>query len=263
VLAVGFSDDAPLGGDAATWVSSDGLDWQRLDIGIPDLLNAVDVAAGPLGLVMIGRAEPNASGRNEYAWYSADGLSWERVWETQADDSPAAVGAGPEGFVVVGQQGYGQGAAPIGLALASADGREWIEAPTDGALGTAGPTWSVVPMGNDWMATSLQVRDVHGLRSANGLDWTLDPEFPVDEARQGGMAQLTGDSRFALLGSILAEGTELPVLLFAESAGWQETEASTSSSIAAASRDGLTVLMVNAGSREAPELQFWVAATPG
>lgn len=262
LLALGFRDDGSLGGVAEAWISSDGRVWRATDLGIQDLLNAVDVAAGPLGLVIIGRAETNAAGRNEYAWYSEDGLDWARVWETVDDELPAAVGAGPEGFVIVGQQGYAQGGDPIGVALASADGREWIEAPTDGPVGLAG-MWSVVPIGGDWMATSLDGADIHVLLSPNGLDWTTDTAFTGADARRGGIAQLAGDADFALLSSILVPRTLLPVMLYTAGSGWRDTEASASSSIAAASRDGVTVLMVNAGPEEAPELQFWVAATPG
>jgi hypothetical protein len=261
LLAFGFRDDGSLGGASEAWISSDGRDWQTADLGIPGLLNAVDVAAGPLGLVMIGRAEPNASSRNEYVWYSENGLDWERVWETVGDEIPAAVAAGPEGFVIVGQQGYEEGGS-IGVALASADGREWIEAPTDGPVGLGG-MWSVVPIGRDWMATSLDVADVHVLHSPNGLDWTIDTAFPGADARRGGIAQLAGDVQFALLGSILVPRTVLPVALYTGSSGWRDTDASATGGIAAASRDGMTVLMVNAGTEDAPEVQFWLAATPG
>jgi hypothetical protein len=262
LLAFGFRDNGSLGGVAEAWISSDGRDWQTTDLGIPDLVNAVDVAAGPLGFVMIGRAELNASSRNEYVWYSENGLDWERVWETVNDELPAAVGAGPEGFVIVGQQGYEQGGDPIGVVLASADGRDWIEAPTDGPVSLGG-MWSVVPIGGDWMATSLDVADVHVLRSPNGLDWTIDTAFPGADSRRGGIAQLAGDGEFALVSSILVPRTVLPVTLYTDGSGWQDTEASATSGIAAASRDGATVLMVNTGLEDAPELQFWVAATPG
>lgn len=196
LLALGFRDDGSLGGVAEAWISSDGRDWQKTDLGIQGLLNAVDIAAGPLGLVIIGRAETNAAGRNEYAWHSEDGLDWARVWEAVDDEILAAVGAGPEGFVMVGQQRYEHGGNPIGVALASADGREWIEAPTDGPVGLAG-MWSVVPTGGDWVATSLGGADINVLLSPNGLDWTADTAFPGADARQGGIAQLAGDADFA------------------------------------------------------------------
>ena len=261
LLAFGFRNDGPFG-VAGAWLSADGRSWESIDLGIPDLVNAVDVVTGPVGIVMIGRAEPNGSGRNEYAWYSEDGLTWDRVWDTTDDESPAAVGSGPEGFVIVGQQGYEQGADPIGFALASADGREWIEAPTDGPVGMSG-MWSVVPIGSDWMATSLGIDDVQVLRSPNGLDWTIDTTFTEAEARRGGIAQLDGDGQFALLSSILVPRTVLPVMLYAAGSGWQDTDASATGGIAAASREGTTVLMVNTGLEDAPEIQFWVAATPG
>lgn len=91
LLAFGFRDDGSLGGVPATWVSSDGLGWEAIDIGIPDLVNAVDVAAGPLGLVIVGRGEINEAGDNAYAWYSSDGISWEQVWESVEAESPSTL----------------------------------------------------------------------------------------------------------------------------------------------------------------------------
>jgi hypothetical protein len=262
VLAFGFFDNGSLGGEAAAWISTDGRTWERFDVGIPNLINAVDVASGPLGMVLIGRAETNDAGRNEYAWFSTDGLTWERVWDTTEDQLPAAVGAGPEGFVIVGQQAYERGS-PIGFALASADGRGWVEAPESDVLQLAGPMWSVAPFGSDWMATSMQIIAVHVIRSANGLDWTFDESFPDEEARQGAVAQVAGDSRFAFVGSISVELTMLPVMLLTETEGWHETASSTAGQIAAASMDGVTVLMVNAGDAETPSVEFWLSATPG
>jgi hypothetical protein len=262
LLALGFLDDGSLGGTAMAWISSDGRLWQPQDIGIPDLLNAVDVAAGPLGLVMIGRAQPNASSRNEYAWYSDNGLNWQRVWETAEDEILAAVGAGPEGFVIVGQQGYEDGGEVLGAVLASADGREWIEAPTDGPVGMGG-IWSVVPIGGNWIATASDGDGLHVLHSPNGLDWTIDTALPEPGARQGGISQVAGDGQFALLTSLIVPRAELPVMLYTGASGWQETAASATSSIAASSKDGVTVLMVNIGTDDAPEVQFWVADTPG
>jgi hypothetical protein len=261
LLAFGFRADGSLGGAAEAWISSDGRTWEPLALGIADLVNSVDVAAGPLGLVMIGRAEPNTAGRNEYAWFSADGLVWDRVWETAGDEVPAAVASGPEGFVIVGQQGYEDGGDPIGLALASPDGREWIEASTDGPAGAASMV-SVVPLGPDWMATSLGAEGVQVLRSPNGLDWTADTALPGAEARRGGIADLAGDEDFALLGSVLVPRTVLPVMMYTAGSGWQDTPATASGGISAASREGVTVLIVNTGAEGAPELQFWVAATP-
>ena len=108
------------------------------------------------------------------------------------------------------------------------------------------------------MATSLDVEGPHVLRTENGLDWRFDTTFPGAEARRGGVAVLGGDDEFALLGSSLVPPAELPIMLFTERGGWEETGALGSGPIAAASRDGLTVLMVMLHS----EIQFWVAATP-
>jgi len=263
LLAFGFRDDGSLGGSAAIWISADGFDWQAADIGLADLVNAQDVVAGPLGLVIVGIREGLSEGAvsNSALWYSADGVTWEQVWDTLEAETPAAVAAGPEGFVVVGQQGWHDGD-PYGFALASADGHDWLEAPAEGAMASTGSMWSIVPIGVDWMAMPVPDRsEVRVLRSANGLDWSIDAPLPLDAAQLGHVAQLEGDGRFALFGA-MGEALPMQVQLFVQDHGWQETAAQYSGRIGAASRGGITVMMVTSGEAEAPEVQFWIAATP-
>jgi hypothetical protein len=261
LLAIGFRFVESSGGTETAWISTDGRDWRETDLGISDLRNAQDVAAGPLGMVLVGLGDLNEGAvSNSYVWYSADGIIWDLVWETLEDESPVAVGAGPEGFVVVGSQGYFEGD-PQGFALASSDGREWVEAPQEVTLAQTRGIWNIVPIGGDWIAAPAPApTDIALLRSANGLDWSADSSLPLASARPDHVAGLEGDGRFVLFGAT-TYGEPMTIRLFVDGKGWQETPAQYRGGIRVASQAGLTVLMV-AGAEEAPELEFWVAATP-
>ena len=105
------------------------------------------------------------------------GWSWEEV-HSLADASHVVgvedIGAGEEGFVALGVR--------VALdntwerfALASADGREWAEAPQPFGVEDQHyrPQPVIAPSGPDWIAATAQRDDtVQIWFSANGLDWT-------------------------------------------------------------------------------------------
>ncbi|MFN2418303.1 MAG: hypothetical protein ABR593_05185, partial [Candidatus Limnocylindria bacterium] len=96
-------------------------------------------------------------------WYSSDGATWQLAHTLESDT--LHFDAGEEGFVGVGW--IGEAREPY--AIATADGREWIEAsspPTDPG--------DVAPLGGDWIAMSAFTEDgTDGETSfsADGLDW--------------------------------------------------------------------------------------------
>lgn len=128
---VASQDEYP--SDAAVWLSTDGVTWESIEdpsfkglngedtdgLGLYDRSQAmVSVAAGPLGVIAVGRDE--ASGA---IWISPDGRSWTQI----ADDRLAAkpmplqrVAAGGPGWVAVGDDGQGNG-----WVWLSDDGVEW------------------------------------------------------------------------------------------------------------------------------------------
>lgn len=95
----------------------------------------------------------------EQFWHSPDPVSWDLVRETQLDQSIAAVGAGPEGFVAVDQWGW-QTNNHRAFVVASSDGKSWIEAPAaDGALAAVGSLWTIVPLDGYWLTAPPTVDD--------------------------------------------------------------------------------------------------------
>ncbi len=150
----------------ATWLSRDGADWERIDGPLPDL-SVAHLERGARGY--LAQAVPLVIGGAAQLWFSPDGLTWDLVRTADPSEMWLDLAAGDEGFVVVGVRGEGDAAEP--MAIASADGREWIEAgsPPAGVRSVAadGPDWiSIGPWAQDPGAGSVPI-----WASANGLDW--------------------------------------------------------------------------------------------
>lgn len=150
------------GSGSGYWQSSDGRSWEPASRGLPEGA-LLDLAHGERGYLAHVIAVGATHGSD--LWFSSDGTAWEQV--RQLTDGLAAIGAGDEGFAVVGQLGY-YGDQPEPFAIASGDGRAWIQSahpPTDVA--------EVAPVGGDWVAVGVpQPGDsMSTWSSANGLDW--------------------------------------------------------------------------------------------
>lgn len=132
---------------------------------------------------------------------SEDGVHWTTAYHVSSPDRTLLdVGAGPEGFVAVGDAGLSPGSPQIPFVVASNDGKTWLEAPAQPAFIEDDFIIDVEPLGPDWVAvgthsegdspTNLRTWAV-AWRSANGLDWERvaeirdsgPPEAPVTPSR--------------------------------------------------------------------------------
>jgi hypothetical protein len=210
-----------------TWASTDGRTWAEVQI-LPGRFVFIDVASGGRGYVLAGRDLSDTGGANpDQLWYSPDALAWELVRDTRTDMMLAAVGAGPEGFVAVGQQGW-QSGAPRGLVVASSDGRSWLEAPAEeSALSDAGSLWAVAAIEGDWVTVPLTTGDeLPILWSANGLAWELRASLPVEPVDVGVMASLYSDGHRLFMGITDGGGrsvTAADLLTSEDGASWIPT----------------------------------------
>ena len=129
LVAVGTTDahhrDDPPWSPAAVWTSADGATWERVThddevFGVDDDATMHDVVATGWGLIAVGERVP---GRDDPAqmrfvgtvWTSPDGLTWTRLddeggtFSVDGHTSLTAITSGPNGLVVVGGVGAGDG----------------------------------------------------------------------------------------------------------------------------------------------------------
>ncbi|MDQ2674360.1 MAG: hypothetical protein M3Y40_06860, partial [Chloroflexota bacterium] len=139
LIAYGSVDTDELGAQRfAAWEATAGGQWDEIGTGYPDGSWPMLMAQGARGHVAV-VAEPATP--SMAAWFSTDGRSWERVHDL-GPEGAYAVGAGDEGFVIVGSQGTAQ--EPV--TLASGDGRSWFEGDSPPGI-PAG----VASRGGDWV----------------------------------------------------------------------------------------------------------------
>ena len=145
------------------WESVDGRIWSVTPTGFPDGSNVNGLVRSERGyLAIVGGG----------LWLSSNGRTWDMVLAGEAGgEGIFSVGAGDDGFVALGSRGVGD--ATVTYAIASSDGRNWIEA-TDSPLGSR----VVVPRGGDWIASGGQESgcgsepgDPRVWSSNNGLEW--------------------------------------------------------------------------------------------
>lgn len=149
--------------ESGFWTSSDaGTTWAKFDLGFADGAQVRQLERGARG--HLASVTPSAGGPTEL-WYSADGTTWQPTGQTFGA-GPLDIGAGDEGFTVVGQALDGSQ-----ITRASADGIDWIQAMTP----PEAPAF-VVPVGGDWIAMGgLNQGGLPAGRtwfSADGLDWS-------------------------------------------------------------------------------------------
>jgi hypothetical protein len=172
--------------EPAAWTTTDGLTWTEVDPPLDGFVAAVE--QGARGVLAVVR--PSISTDRWEFWLAADGEAWERVHSLEANY--VDIDAGDEGFAAVGWVGEEDG---YPLSIASADGRQWIEAPTP----PFGRFLEVAAHAGDWIV----VDDPGGVAptwfSANGLDWAAHGEIPfktvgIDDAEcREYRSQLTSD----------------------------------------------------------------------
>ncbi len=204
-----FRDNqAPSGGTASAWRSTDAITWQpaTADAGLAvgDVIpvddeptpGLADVAWGPPGFVAVGiRIE--TGDRIGGIWRSTDGIAWARAELPDAARArPAAVTWTGAAYVAVGT--VREDAAPRAAAWSSADGRSWRRVPDGEAFDIGGyitypsayggggladvavaPDGSLVAVGYACTATARMEEQstCHPivLRSSDGESWTVVP----------------------------------------------------------------------------------------
>lgn len=250
--------------------SSDGTTWAEVDSGLPDDLQLVSVDHGALGSLLVAAEYPLDGPTDLAAWLSVDGIRWEKVLDL--DDRPGWVvvqdgGAGPEGFVVAGTVVSDDNDSHEYFALASADGRTWIEA-EDEPFGAIDPQFRpdpyVAPLGSDWLAF-LHRRDgsIRVFRSANGLDWTeaglierdgdLNVFAPV-------IAEVDGRLYFSTAGTGVAPGSgQAGIWTSTDGVGWEPMEMGSDAYLGGlTSHDGTAVAILTQLVGAASDMEIWI-----
>jgi hypothetical protein len=156
----GISETEP-----AAWTTADGLSWDEVEPPLGGPLS--DVEQGLKGVLAV--VIPSPSSDVHEVWLSADGLAWERVHSLEADY--VDIGAGDEGFVAVGWRGGEEGGP---FAIASADGRAWV----DGETPSFSRFLEVASHGGDWIVVDDPGGTAPTWFSANGLAWAAHGEIP-------------------------------------------------------------------------------------
>lgn len=184
-------DDRDFHFDAAVWVSTDGVTWDRIDdpsfTGRADVCGSldgyqsmVDVAAGPLGIIAVGR-----DGCNSAVWISQDGRTWTEVIDDEWRSNPVAVqgiAAGGPGWVAVGSD-----VNVDGVVWVSTDGMDWTAVQDDDLLATGVgrvEIYGVTAGGPGLVAVGKIGFEDAGARSAiwvstDGLDWERLPDGTI------------------------------------------------------------------------------------
>lgn len=180
----------------AIWQSTDGRTWQEADTDLDPGLQISKVVQGARGYLLMAQS----LGTEPSLWLSANGLHWEEVHRfTDAthyvglDD----IGAGDEGFVAFGVRTALDNTWER-FAFASADGREWVNAPQP--FGAEDPQYRpplvIAPLGPDWIAATAQRDDGAQIWfSANGPDWTPVAEIGDINTAQAWAPVLIGADR--------------------------------------------------------------------
>ena len=290
----GFVDSNPDPSDeeigAAAWSSTDGRTWTRYELALPArpdspiapfISSVTDGAKGYLTLDTYATDD----GLVTELWYSSDGARWEVVNRFATDSSGWTisvrdVGAGDEGFVLVGER-YEVDAEqreyePI--VQASADGRTWIDANPNAM--PAGPNLLVAAVHGDWIVTQTDFETSTDITwfSHDGLTWEqrqgLEVPVPAD-------AEDLGEGTVAVIGRIVEAGDRAFIsgaLVYCchgpwfaagvwssfDASSWEKLGFPDDAVIAAAAvHDGVTVLAGHTGATPTDDWKanatFWVS----
>lgn len=140
LMAVGFEEFTEYDHDAAVWISSDGLDWERAPVspsfGGRGIQLATAVAELDGLIVVAGGDDGNAA-----IWVSPDAVSWERVTGPFGLGGPGdqiieSITHGGPGLVAVGWDDFDAGV------WTSSDGRVWSQVSNPFVFGGEG--WQVI-----------------------------------------------------------------------------------------------------------------------
>ena len=169
--------------NVVVWEQVDGAEWIEIDTGpfMEAAFNALDVTAGPAGLVVVTHHYAPGTGS---AWRSADGG---RTWTEhrppgEAVEAYAVVGTGA-GYLIGGSVGVDlSSAGPSPRIWDSTDGATWAEATLEGSYGEGQVEQLTVDGAGRWVAVGKLDGRAVAWRSDDGSSWTLTADFrPVGE----------------------------------------------------------------------------------
>lgn len=262
----------------SVWHSPDGRTWTKTTLGPFHAMDfqLTDIEVGPRGWLAIGSLTDFSDGfySENQIWHSPDGRIWTKTRSAGTTDPYTGeegyrdVGAGPEGFVVLGAiNEVGGGDA---MMLASADGRTWQVASTPSDMTTVGAGVDhVAPIGGDWViagsygAIETGFTPVPVWWSSNGMDWKLSAELahPDRPAGYGWSRELTssGDRLFLSTGiGGFAEQLEAGVWTSTDGRSWSLLPIDQAAHVAAAMRvDDRFILVGHIATRES-DATIWV-----
>ncbi len=177
IIAVGAVGEGGLDATPMAWESADGRNWSQTTIGLTGYWGVNRLVHGSRGYLALISVAPDISSEAERGlWLSADGRSWELVRASESGEQFFDIGAGDDGFVATGNL-YEDVEA---FAIASGDGRSWIEA-TAAPVGRA----TIADQSGDWVAISQALvfetppTEASVWSSANGLEWAEVGSIPL------------------------------------------------------------------------------------
>lgn len=224
LVAVGFENELPLGGDAVVWISDDGMSWSCVPDDEAAFEGAImfDVTAFGPGLVAVGSA----------AWTSPDGLTWTRVPLAPDEDARmSSVTVGGPGLVAVGSVDIETELDPdysIAAVWTSPDGLTWSRLPYDEAVLGDADLSDVTVGGPGLVAVGSADNHAAVWTSPDGLTWT---RVPYDAAVFGG-----GQTAGQVMNAVTSVGAQLVAV-----GGYGRDDSSTSdAALVWTSADGLT-----------------------
>lgn len=170
--------------NVVVWEQTDGGEWSEIDTApfMAAAFNALDVTAGPAGLVVVTHHYAVGTGS---AWRSADGG---RTWTEHRPpgdnvEAYAVVGTGDRYLVAgsVGEDIEGTGSSP--RIWTSADGATWTAVTLEGSEAEGRVEQLTVDGSGRWVAVGTLDGRVVAWRSDDGASWALAAEFrPIGRA---------------------------------------------------------------------------------
>ena len=204
--------------------STDGETWEPLETGLPTDLSIVTIEEGPSGYLLIGG---QGAATNPTLWLSSDALTWELVHEFSQDQQFVQIhdgDGGADGYVVIGRRIEHDSSSYERFAVASADGREWVETAAPFGADDQEFVWDVAVSshGGNWLATLGDRNDTITLwSSADGLEWSESGTL------QGNERSLASPGLFEELRDELILSPGATVTEFGTPGTWSSTDGTT------------------------------------
>jgi hypothetical protein len=231
-------------------VSEDGRTWEPVDHQIPPETSIRGAVRGGLGYAL--HSTHTATG-DAGIWFSDDGLRWEETMtfpqateRVRIDD----IAAGNEGFVAMGVRSEAEPSLRWErFALASGEGREWIESPMPFGQEDQEfqPSPAVVSIGGDWLAAVSNLdSSARFWRSADGLTWEATSTIPDLGTRLGWDPALVEAGGYLFFNPNRFMTPTPGIWTSTDGAGWEAVDVGGPGAVSAVTTGGGTIVMVGA-----------------